>query len=152
MERYGTTDMARHTPAQGFTLIELLVVIAIIGILSSVILASLNTARTKGADAARMADVHSLETAMELYFSDNNSYPQAGASGTGNSLSALTAFLVPKYIPVIPAILIADSDQYVWGPSNAYGLYIYTAVGGTYCRTGANVNAGWWAPVSTCSF
>ncbi len=56
------------TSSRGFTLIELLVVIAIIGLLASIVLASVSTARTKGQDAARISDVKSLETAMELYY------------------------------------------------------------------------------------
>ena len=53
---------------RGFTLIELLVVIAIIGILSSVVLASLNTARGKGADAAAKADVNNIRAQAELVY------------------------------------------------------------------------------------
>ena len=60
---------------KGFTLIELLVVIAIIGILSSVVLASLNTARNKGADAAIKANVDSARAQAELFYdSSSNSY------------------------------------------------------------------------------
>ncbi len=57
---------------QGFTLIELLVVIAIIGILSSVVLASLNTARGKGADSAVKSNLNSIRSQAELYYHDNN--------------------------------------------------------------------------------
>ena len=61
--------------SRGFTLIELLVVIAIIGILSAVVLAALNTARSKGQDAAIMSDLDSIRVQAELYYSDNgNSY------------------------------------------------------------------------------
>ena len=60
---------------KGFTLIELLVVIAIIGILSSVVLASLNSARLKARDAKRISDVKQLQLALEMYYNDFSNYP-----------------------------------------------------------------------------
>jgi prepilin-type N-terminal cleavage/methylation domain-containing protein len=61
--------------SKGFTLIELLVVIAIIGILSAVVLASLNTARNKGNDAAIQSDLDTIRTQAEIYYGNNtNSY------------------------------------------------------------------------------
>ena len=57
---------------RGFTLIELLVVIAIIGILASVVLASLNSARDKGADAAAKSSLNNMRAQAELSY-DNNS-------------------------------------------------------------------------------
>lgn len=58
--------------SKGFTLIELLVVIAIIGILSAVVLASLNTARSKGNDAAIQSDFATIQTQAEIYYGNNN--------------------------------------------------------------------------------
>ena len=60
---------------KGFTLIELLVVIAIIGVLSSVVLASLNSARAKASDAKRVADMRQVNVAMELYYDTYGNYP-----------------------------------------------------------------------------
>ena len=63
---------------RGFTLIELLVVIAIIGILSSIVLASLNSARQSSRDARRISDIKQFQLALELYFDDNSaSYPSS---------------------------------------------------------------------------
>lgn len=60
---------------KGFTLIELLVVLAIIGLLSTLAVVSLNNAREKSRDSKRLSDVKQMQTALELYFSDQGKYP-----------------------------------------------------------------------------
>lgn len=60
---------------KGFTLIELLVVVAIIGILASVVLASLNSARVKARDVKRMSDIRQIENALQLYITDKGHAP-----------------------------------------------------------------------------
>ena len=60
--------MIKNLQKRGFTLIELLVVIAIIGILASVVLASLNSARAKGADAAIKSNINSARAQAELFY------------------------------------------------------------------------------------
>lgn len=70
---------------KGFTLIELLVVIAIIGILSSVILSNLSSARMKARDARRIADLNQIRTALELFYSANGYYPQSNCGWDCNN-------------------------------------------------------------------
>lgn len=72
---------------KGFTLIELLVVIAIIGILSSVVLASLNTARNRGSDAAIKADVAGVRAAAELVYDDLGGYGDQAYSATCGAIA-----------------------------------------------------------------
>ncbi len=101
----------RRAPA--FTLIELLVVIAIIGLLSSIVFASLNSARVKARDARRIADLREVQKALELYYADHGSYPttggawwgtepQGGVACYGNRGAGAIPGLVPAYISSIP--------------------------------------------------
>lgn len=89
---------------RGFTLIELLVVIAIIGILSSIVLASLNSARKKGRDARRIADVKQIQLALELYYDANSNYPTA-AQYAANLVSQ--GFI--STLPTDPSTLVSYS-------------------------------------------
>jgi prepilin-type N-terminal cleavage/methylation domain-containing protein len=76
--------MSTKTSQRGFTLIELLVVIAIIGILASVVLASLNSARNKGADAAIKANLANARAQAEILY---DSYSEYGVDTTGTAFT-----------------------------------------------------------------
>lgn len=66
--------------SKGFTLIELLVVISIIGLLSSIVLTSVNSARAKARDSTRVAALKQVQLALELYFDKYGSYPTTSGS------------------------------------------------------------------------
>ncbi len=115
----------KQSLTKGFTLIELLVVIAIIGLLSSVVMASLSSARKKARDARRMADLHQIQLALEMYFNDNNTYPVIGAwiYSTDSSWNALQTALAP-YISTLPKDPINNAAG-PWSTGNysyAYGF------------------------------
>lgn len=69
----------------GFTLIELLVVISIIGILTTLVAANLNSARSRARDAERKSDIRNVATALRLYYNDYGTYPQSRPGGTMNA-------------------------------------------------------------------
>lgn len=74
---------------KGFTLIELLVVIAIIGLLSTLAVIALGSARTKARDAKRLSDLKQVQTALELYYTDKAAYPTAADGITLGGATAL---------------------------------------------------------------
>ncbi len=109
----------RNKNKAGFTLIELLVVIAIIGLLASVVLLALNSARAKSRDAKRLADIRQLASAYELYFNDINSYPTT-AGGTPLPATGLGfPNIVPSYIGLIPTAP-TPPDGTCTSPQNSY--------------------------------
>lgn len=67
---------------KGFTLIELLVVISIIGVLSSIVLVSLNNAKARARDAIRLSDIKQIQTALSVYYEEHGAYPTSGNCGS----------------------------------------------------------------------
>lgn len=103
-----------------FTLIELLVVIAIIGILSTLAVVAIQSARSKARDSKRIADVKQMQTALELYFNDNGSYP---TSITSTIATAGVVYMVS--VPTAPTP--ADGSC-----STTTNAYTYSSNGSTY--------------------
>lgn len=113
--------------SKGFTLIELLVVIAIVGLLSTLGVVALGSARLKARDARRVSDLKQLGTALELYSTDQNVYPIANNLDLGIDDAAClngsgwqaTGCLAP-YMGVVPKD--PTNDTY----------YIYSSSGTAY--------------------
>lgn len=159
-----------RTSYRGFTLIELLVVVAIIGILSSIVFVSLNSARAKARDARRAEDVKTLKAALEVYQQRYGEYPEASTSDgasinddIGTSITTLADSLITKdnnkYLLAIPQDPLYKDDgigdyQYVRGSTKmTYGIRVklenpnekYKVGVHNWCVAGVGLNPNWWS-------
>lgn len=132
----------KRTHKKGFTLIELLVVIAIIGLLSTLAVVALNSARQKSRDAKRLSDVKQIQTALELYYSDNNAYPAAPAGALGENANALAlcsggwsaspcAANTTTYMGQVPADPTTASTHYTYALNGTDYAVAFTLEGQT---------------------
>lgn len=113
----------------GFSLIELMVVVAIIALLAGIVTALIGDAKAKARDTKRRADLHQIQTALELHRNDHGTFYVAGAgsagSGTGylaleNGSSYPTAITHALYNEgYLPQPIIEDPLQ-----SPGYMLYV----------------------------
>lgn len=116
--------MGTHKKKSAFTLIELLVVIAIIGLLSTISIVALNQARSKARDSRRIADMHQLQTAVEMYYDAYGDYPPITAS-SGYEASTNASFL--------PELVSAGYiSTYMKDPWNNKSNFYYYYMGPVY--------------------
>ena len=125
--------------SSGFSLIELLVVIAIIGILATIIIASVSKSRASARDARRYADLSQIQIALEAYYNLNSSYPSTGGAWytvctNGANSTAYTTSGSSGYVPdLAPAFISALPTD----PSGCTGIgtyhgYMYRSDGANY--------------------
>ncbi|RJR12897.1 prepilin-type N-terminal cleavage/methylation domain-containing protein [Candidatus Parcubacteria bacterium] len=111
---------------RGFTIIELLVVVTIIGLLSSIVIASLTTVRIRARDTRRMEDISTLQKALTLY-ATNGAFPVQTTEGPLLSGSGAGAALIAEgALPAIPQDPLSPTYEYE---------YVTNASGGTYTIT-----------------
>lgn len=162
--------MRRDKNNAGFTLIELLVVIAIISMLSSVVMASLNSARSKARDAQRLSDVKQFQLALGLYYDKYGSYINTIAEGfplgiPTNATTALAPLITEGFIPSIstnPKPLSCGkwgNEVYVYGSSVWDLIGLESACPSTtnnnsyaieFCLENPNPSAGALYPTDGC--
>jgi len=119
----------KYNSRNGFTLIELLVVVAIIGLLSSIVFASLNSARAKSRDSQRIQQFKNISTALSLYYDKHGRYPASPNNFPYNHLAdfnAVVGTLVSEgFIATVPVSPSPGSyGAWDYGAGSAPGLII----------------------------
>ena len=118
---------SRKRGQKGFTLIELLVVIAIIGILATIVLVSLNTARQKARDVRRVSDMRQVALGLEMYYDDKGYYP--GDTASANEWTDMDTALeaAPGYMTSVPTDPGGNTYQYYISSASSPQNYVLGA-------------------------
>lgn len=120
---------------RGFSLIELMVVIGIIGVLSTIVMVSLSSAREKGRDARRIADIRNIQLALSLYYQDHYFYPKnIYASSNAYVGSDSRNGLLGTYFPVVPTDPNSSVACSAGTEASCYKYAAFSATGGA-CLT-----------------
>ncbi|MEK7187811.1 MAG: type II secretion system protein [Patescibacteria group bacterium] len=126
---------------KGFTLIELLIVVAIISILAGIVLVGLRPSLNQSRDTRRAAELHQIQTGLQLYFNRYGLYP--------SSLGDLGAMLrIPNDPNDTPYYYTSDGNVYVLG-AKLEGERS-ASLNGSHFGTGGSLSNGGAGPDISC--
>ncbi|MBU3965198.1 prepilin-type N-terminal cleavage/methylation domain-containing protein [Patescibacteria group bacterium] len=147
-------NLSTKSDRRGFTLIELLVVISIIGVLSSVVLVSVNSARMKARDTKKQADFKNIQTALYMFYIEYGSMPNNYNPGSGacegqtfydQSMQELVSAGFLGAIPRSPGA--GGYCYYNYGGGNSIGAIMVTSLEvAPYTTTGIPPSCRPWSP------
>lgn len=129
----------RGRAQSGFTLIELLVVIAILAILAAVLIPNFIRARASGVLAACQLDLRNIAAALDLYYNENQNYPDASNWETELESGGYIRSVPHSPVDRASYTYVTDPGRYTFvladGPnkylqSGISGYIVYTPVGG----------------------
>ncbi len=109
---------------KGFTLIELLIVIAIVGVLAALLMSNFIGVRQRARDSQRKSDLRQVQSALELYRSDNSSYPVSVSNALPYNCQAQMISGSTVYMQKVPC----DPNNTAYNS----GKYYYNSGGSSY--------------------
>lgn len=117
---------------RGFTLVELMIVITVIAILATIAVVSFTRVQKQARDTKRKAEIKSLQTALQAYFTEKQHYPNTApvTPGTAQVASVALTGLAPDYIPSIPTGPLGAASTVV--PPNTDYIFVTDSTGFTY--------------------
>jgi len=117
---------AKKIISRGFTLIELLVVVAIIGLLASIVLVSLNSARLKARDTKIMSDANQIRNLMETEYASSGNYTNVKSGGNWNACNGASGSYFSQTNQLCNDIKSNETDCPIQGASTMCVYYLNT--------------------------
>lgn len=134
-EAFSAGPVIINMKKDGFTLIELLVVISIIGLLATIVMISLNSARAKARDVRKQADFKQIATALTLFYEKNGRMPgnfhpgQGACEGDGYYEQSMGELINNGLISAVPKSPGSFGYCYYdYGPNNSIGAILVTGL------------------------
>lgn len=128
----------------GFTIVELLIVIVVIGILATITMVAYNGAQDRASDTRSQSDIRNVQTVVEKYAAENDSYPSTGSLSTVRSDdNCFAGTSQADWVPGITEKLPQSVPNPGKGRSGLGGCYLYSSNGTEYIISAWNMrNSG----------
>jgi prepilin-type N-terminal cleavage/methylation domain-containing protein len=123
-----------HNQNRAFTLVELLVVIAIIGMLSSIVVVNVNTARNKAKDAVVKGNIDQIRTTAEMYYDSTGAQTYTNFCGTNGATICTTGDTSWQNVCAAIKAQNGGTNPLCYSAATTYCVSSVLVGGGNVCR------------------